>query len=272
MDELVVSEGAPNESAQCPRPRGWSRPEKRTTDRGRFLTLPNHSAFTVAGTAPDFRRLPFEPPPPDKSVGGTLVCGRANDVPEGCQIEPAGVIEPAMTANNSRIIALLSAIALAAMLRLVPHPPNFTPIGAMALFSGAYFGRRALAFVAPLGALVLSDFVLGFYHGMATVYAATALIVFIGWFALNRISPIRVGLAALASSTLFFIITNFGMWLFSGFYPRTLAGLETCYVAAIPFFQNTIAGDLFYAVLLFGGFRIAETLAPKLRAAAAIPA
>ena len=177
-----------------------------------------------------------------------------------------------MTPNNRRTMALLSAIALAAVMRLVPHPPNFSPVGAMALFSGAYFGRRALAFVAPIGALVLSDLVLGFYSGMATVYSATALIVLIGWFALNRVSPIRIGLAALASSTLFFIITNFGMWLFSGFYPRTLAGLETCYVAAIPFFHNSIAGDLFYAVLLFGGFRIAETLAPRLRAGAALVA
>jgi hypothetical protein len=63
---------------------------------------------------------------------------------------------------------------------------------------------------------------------------------------------------------LFFAITNFGMWLFSGFYPRTVEGLETCFVAAIPFFQNTLAGDLFYATLLFGGFRIAELLVPKL--------
>lgn len=174
-----------------------------------------------------------------------------------------------MNANHSRIIALVSAIAAAAVLRLVPHPPNFTPIGAMALFSGAYIGRRPLALLVPLAALFLSDLVLGFYHGVATVYSATALIVLIGYFALDRVSPARVGLAALASSILFFTITNLGMWLFSGFYPVTIAGLETCFVAAIPFFQNTVAGDLFYSVLLFGGFRIAETLAPGLRLASA---
>ena len=177
-----------------------------------------------------------------------------------------------MTANHSRLIALILAIAAAAALRLVPHPPNFAPIGAMALFSGAYIGRRALAFVAPIGALLLSDALLGFYHGMATVYSATALIVLIGWFALRRISPIRVGMAAVASSVLFFLITNFGMWLLSGLYPPTLVGLETCFVAAIPFFQNTLAGDLFYSVLLFGGFTIAETLAPGLRAGGQLPA
>lgn len=177
-----------------------------------------------------------------------------------------------MTTNHSRIVVLLSAIAVAAALRLVPHPPNFTPIGAMALFSGAYIGRRPLAFVAPVGALLLSDLFLGFYHGMATVYAATALLVLVGWFALTRVSPLRVGLAAAASSIMFFIVTNLGMWLFSGFYPVTVTGLEACFVAAIPFFQNTVAGDLFYAVLLFGGFRIVETLAPRLRAGNALAA
>jgi hypothetical protein len=170
-----------------------------------------------------------------------------------------------MITNHSRVVAILSAILVAAVLRLVPHPPNFTPVGAMALFSGAYLGRRAMAFAAPLGALLLSDLVLGFYHGQATVYFSVALIVMIGMVALSRISPLRVGAAAIASSILFFVITNFGMWLFSGFYPRTLAGLEACYVAAIPFFQNTVAGDLFYAALLFGGFRIAELLIPRLR-------
>jgi Family of unknown function (DUF6580) len=169
-----------------------------------------------------------------------------------------------MTTNHSRPIALLLAIVIAAALRLVPHPPNFTPIGAMALFSGAYLGRRAAAFAAPLGALLLSDLVLGFYHGQATVYFSVALIVMIGIVALSRVSAVRVGAAAIASSVLFFIVTNFGMWLFSGIYPRTFVGLEACYVAAIPFFQNTLAGDLFYATLLFGGFRVAEMLVPRL--------
>jgi len=82
-----------------------------------------------------------------------------------------------MNANNSRIVALLFAILLAATLRLVPHPPNFTPIGAMALFSGAYLGRRGMAFAAPLGAMVLIDVVLGFYSGFWITYVAVALIV-----------------------------------------------------------------------------------------------
>ena len=166
----------------------------------------------------------------------------------------------------TRLIALLCAIAAAAALRLVPHPPNFSPIDAMALFSGAYLGRRAIAFVAPLAALLLSDLVLGYYHGMATVYPTVPLIVMGGWTVSPRPSALRVGVAAVAGSVIFFVVTNFGMWLFSGFYPVTYPGLIACYTAAIPFFQNTLVGDLFYTALLFGGFAFAEQLVPRLRA------
>jgi len=177
-----------------------------------------------------------------------------------------------MNTNNSRIVALLFAILLAATLRLVPHPPNFTPIGAMALFSGAYLGRRGMAFAAPLGAMVLSDVVLGFYSGFWITYVAVALIVVVGWLTLTRVSVLRVGGAAIASSVLFFVVSNFGTWASSGMYPHTFAGLSACYVAAIPFFRNTIAGDLFYATLLFGGFRVAELLLPSVRAGQVQPA
>jgi len=184
----------------------------------------------------------------------------------GCQIALGRIIHARMSNNHTRLAVLLSAIVAAAALRLVPHPPNFSPIDAMALFSGAYLGRRWLAFAAPLGALVLSDLVLGFfYSGQATVYASVALIAMIGISALQHRSAIRIGLAALASSILFFVLTNLGMWLFSGFYPRTMPGLEACYIAAIPFFQNTVAGDLFYTALLFGGFALLERAVPALR-------
>ncbi|HVM23491.1 MAG TPA: DUF6580 family putative transport protein [Sphingomicrobium sp.] len=170
------------------------------------------------------------------------------------------------------MIALVSAILIAAALRLVPHPPNFTPIGAMALFSGAYLGRRGLAFVAPLAALLLSDLVLGFYAGMNFVYLGVILTVVIGWWLTRRRSALRIAGAALASSVMFFVVTNFGMWLFSGYYPVTFEGLVACYVAAIPFFQNSLAGDLFFTALLFGGFALAERAMPRLRAGATQPA
>jgi hypothetical protein len=177
-----------------------------------------------------------------------------------------------MNAHHVRLIAILSAILVAAVLRLVPHPPNFTPVGAIALFAGAYIGRRAIAFAAPLGALLLSDLVLGFYPELAFVYLGTAAAVVIGWTVAGRKSILGVGLAALASSVLFFTVTNFGVWLLMDYYPKTLAGLAACYTAAIPFFQNTLAGDLFFSFLLFGGFALAERQVPLLRAAPPRPA
>lgn len=170
-----------------------------------------------------------------------------------------------MTANTSRLIAILGAIVTAAALRLVPHPPNFTPIGAMALFGAAYLGRRPVAFAAPLGALLLGDLVIGFYPGMWVTYLSFALVVLVGWLALSRISVLRLGIAATASSILFFLVSNFGTWALSGMYPHTLTGLAACYVAAIPFFQNMLAGDLFFTALLFGGFALLERLVPVIR-------
>ncbi len=174
--------------------------------------------------------------------------------------------------KNARLLALLAAIFAAAAMRLVPHPPNVSPIAAMALFGGAYMPRRAMAFVAPFAALLLSDLVLGFYSGMDFVYFSFGLTVLIGWLVASRKTPLRVGAVALASSVLFFVLTNLGMWLFSGFYPRTSEGLAACYVAAIPFFQNTVAGDLFYTAILFGGFALAERLVPPIREPATVKA
>src|SRR6185503_16001806 len=148
-----------------------------------------------------------------------------------------------MISNHARLAALLSAILAAAALRLVPHPPNFSPIDAMALFSGAYLGRRWLAFIAPFAALLLSDAILGFYRGMEFQYLSVALIVLIGWFALSRTSVARVAAASIAGSVLFFVVSDFGTWVVSGMYPHSLSGLAECYVAAIPFFPNTLAGD-----------------------------
>jgi hypothetical protein len=174
---------------------------------------------------------------------------------------------PGLTLDNkARLVALLTAILAAAALRLVPHPPNFSPIAAMALFAGACMPRKLLAFVAPFGALILSDIALGgFYPGINFVYLSFALTVLIGWAVARQKTPLTIGAGAVAGSVLFFILTNFGMWLFSGIYPLTSAGLAACYIAAVPFFQNTLAGDLFYTALLFGGFALAERWVPAIR-------
>lgn len=176
-----------------------------------------------------------------------------------------------MTSAQLRLVAILAAILVAALARLVPHPPNFTPVGAMALFSGAYLARRgALAFAAPMGAMLLSDLFLGFYTGMLFTYVALALVVLIGAARLRRVTAVRVAGGAIAAALAFFIVSNFGVWLLSGMYPPTLSGLAACYVAAIPFFQNTLAGDLIYSALLFGGFALLERAVPGLRGGASV--
>ena len=157
-----------------------------------------------------------------------------------------------------RLAALISIVMAAALSRLIPHPPNMTSVAAVALFGGAYFSDRRLAFLVPLAALFLSDLVLGFYGHMAVVYSSFALIVCIGlWLGKDRSVP-RITAAALASSILFFLLTNFGVWAFDSLYPRTLDGLIDCYVAAIPFFRNTLQGDILYTLILFGGFALLE--------------
>ena len=146
-----------------------------------------------------------------------------------------------------------------AALRVIPHPPNFAPIGALALFGGAAL-PGVWAFAVPLAALVLSDAVLGFYQGWVWVYGSFALIVLIGTALRRRRTALKVAGAALASSVVFFAITNFGEWL-GPLYPHTPAGLQADFVAAIPFFRNTALSDLVYALAFFGIFESAAHLA-----------
>lgn len=149
-------------------------------------------------------------------------------------------------------------IASGAILRVVPHPANFAPIGAMALFGGAVL-PGAWAFVVPLAALFLSDVVLGFYAGWIWVYGSFALIVLIGMALRRGRTVLRVAGAAVASSVLFFVVTNFGEWL-GPLYPHTLAGLGADFIAAIPFFRNTALSDLVYALAFFGIYESAAQL------------
>src|SRR5205085_4079504 len=167
--------------------------------------------------------------------------------------------------SKPRITVLVCMIIAAAASHLIPHPPNMASIAAVALFGGAYLSDKRLAFLVPLAALFLSDLVLGLYGHMEIVYGSFALVVCVGLLLRKRRSPLRIAGAALASSMLFFINTNFGVWAFGSLYPKTAAGLLTCYVAAIPFFQNTLAGDALYTAVLFSGFALAERLFPALR-------
>jgi hypothetical protein len=164
-----------------------------------------------------------------------------------------------------RLLVLIAMVLAAALSRIIPHPPNLASISAIALFGGAYFSDKRLAFLVPLAALFLSDLILGLYSHMEVVYLSFALIVCIGLWLQKRRSAIHIAGAALASSVLFFLLTNFGVWAFESLYPKTIEGLIACYVAAIPFFQNTIEGDLFFTAVLFGGFALLERSFPKLR-------
>lgn len=150
-------------------------------------------------------------------------------------------------------------IAAGAALRLAPHPWNFAPIGAMALFGGAVLPGR-WAFAVPLAALFLSDAALGFYAGWVWVYGSFALIVLIGMTLRPRRTVLRVAGAALGSSVLFFAVTNFGEW-WGPLYPHTLAGLRADFIAALPFFRNTVLSDLGYSLAFFGIYDSATRLA-----------
>lgn len=157
--------------------------------------------------------------------------------------------------RNLVIIAIISAgIAT----RFIPHLPNFTAVGAIALFSGAYFSSKRISLLVPIAVLFISDLIfqiiqpgLGFYKYQIFTYLGFISIIMIGWLLRNNKPAIGVATASLGSSIAFFLISNLGSWLTLSFYPKTLGGLITCYGAAIPFFHWNVLGDLFYNAIFF---------------------
>jgi hypothetical protein len=151
-------------------------------------------------------------------------------------------------------------IVLAAVLRIVPHPWNLTPIGAIALFSGSMFRNKWIALLLPLASLFAGDVFVGFHKLMLIVYASFAVSVAIGrWLGENR-TLARIGGAVFLGAAQFFVVTNFAVWALGNFYPKTAQGLATCFAAAVPYFWNTLAGDALYAGVLFGGYALAEKI------------
>jgi len=173
-----------------------------------------------------------------------------------------------ITANRQaqifRAVIIVCFIAFAAVVRILPHPWNFTPLGAMALFSGAKLGRTWKAFLVPLAALFFGDLFLGLHWLMPVVYLSLALSVAIGMFLETWQSFGPLAIATLLGATQFFLTTNWAMWAFGTTYPKSLSGLLACYAAGVPLFRNTLAGDAFYAFVLFGGFRLIEKTIPAL--------
>jgi hypothetical protein len=184
-----------------------------------------------------------------------------------------------MNRNDFRAHLPLLAIGLvlaAAFSRILPHPHNFTPIGGMALFAGAVFSRNRLGWMIPFVALWLSDLVLNntiyahYYEGFrwlgnGATLLSFALIFLMGRLAIRDWKPMRLITLSLSGSVLFFLITNGAAWASAmSPYSKDLPGLMTCYAAGIPFFGGTVAGDLFYNTVLFGGWYLLTSRQPRL--------
>lgn len=157
-----------------------------------------------------------------------------------------------------------SAVVLGAVfMRLIPHIPNVAPIGALALFSGATLpGLGGL--LIPLLAMSLSDYFLGFHATIPYVYGSFALIVGIGYIIHKKVTPLRVATGSLLGSVLFFIITNFGVWVTSPMYEKNVGGLLKSYMMGLPFFRNTVIGDLFYNAIFFVGYILLLTISKQI--------
>ncbi len=176
--------------------------------------------------------------------------------------------------TRANLFFVISVIAAGALFRFIPHWPNFTPVAAMALFGGAYLGRKHLAFIIPFGAMFLSDLVLGLHKDMWAVYLAFGLTVLIGSLVRKNIRFTSIFGASVAASVLFFFLTNFAAWLSSPMYPQTFAGLMQSYIAGLAFFNNgslgisffinELAGGLFYNMLFFGAYALGKNFIPAL--------
>lgn len=159
-----------------------------------------------------------------------------------------------MTTKNKLFIAVIL-IALGIACRLLPHPFNFAPIAAIALFAGVYLGA-IYALTLPVIAMVIGDIFIGFYSWqlMLAVYGSYALIGLLG-LAVKKYKSVETVLGgSILASVLFFLITNFAVWQFSTWYAPTWQGLINSYIMALPFFRNTLMGDLFYTGVLFGAY------------------
>ncbi len=166
--------------------------------------------------------------------------------------------------NKHQLVLIVAIIILAAASRLVNHPFNFTPIIAMSIFAGAYLGKK-WGIALPLAAMIVSDYIIGFYDWqvMASVYIGIALAFFIGRFLQSGFSWAKTIGAAIASSIAFFLITNFAVWAFFNWYPHTWAGLANCFTLALPFFRNSLAGDVIYTILFIGSYEFILFLKAK---------
>ena len=161
---------------------------------------------------------------------------------------------------------LLVALAIALAGRLIPHPPNFAPIGALALFAGIYLSQKnKWALLLPLAVLFLTDLAIGFYDTklMLLVYGSFLFYGVFGLLIKDKKNFGTITLATLAGSFLFYLITNFGVWAFSPMYAPTLDGLMLSYTMGLPFLKYTLLGDLFFIGMFVGAYELAVVLVYK---------
>jgi hypothetical protein len=161
------------------------------------------------------------------------------------------------------IFLIVGLLVIGLVARFLPYPPNFSPIGAIALFAGATLGSRLRAALIPLTAMFLSDLWLGMHTLMPVVYGCFLFNVWLGSRIQSRLRLLPIAGMSIAGATFFFIVTNGACWFMS--YPATWAGMVSCYTLAIPFFQNTLMGDLFFSAVLFGSLALAQWRFPALR-------
>ena len=163
-------------------------------------------------------------------------------------------------------------ILLAAFTRIMPHPPNFSPMAAIGLFGAAHFAKKWQAFFIPLIGIWISDLVINnyvysssssnfvwFYSGFYWQYISYILIIFTGLFIFNRgISLTKTAGGMISSSGIFFLVSNFGVWAGGTMYPKNFSGLITCYAAGVPFIHNTIISDVLFTTVLFGTYYLLQ--------------
>jgi hypothetical protein len=166
--------------------------------------------------------------------------------------------------NKSKLIIAFLLVTLGAVARLLPHMWNFAPIAGIALFAGVYLGKR-YAILLPIIAMLAGDLFIGFYFWklMLAVYASLALVGLIGIAIKKHKSAETVLAGSIVASVLFFLVTNFVVWKFSPWYAQTWAGLLECYTLALPFFRNTLLGNVFYTGVLFGAYELVLAWARK---------
>jgi len=165
-----------------------------------------------------------------------------------------------MKQNRIEVYLSFAAVVLAAIfLRLIPHIPNVAPIAALALFSGIKV-PNGKGFALPLIAMVVSDYFLGFHATLPFVYVSFLFIAGIGYLLRNKKTTSKIFIGSISGSLLFYVITNFGVWATSSMYEKSISGLMNCYYMGLPFFRNTVIGDLLYVGVFFLGFRLFSLL------------